>query len=66
MTQIKTVLMAAALSAGLAACNNPESAPEPENEVVAETMPATPDAAAARDAAATAAEAARQEPAPAG
>ena len=53
MTQIKTVLMAAALSAGLAACNNPESAPEPENEVVAETMPATPDAAAARDAAAT-------------
>ena len=44
MTQFKTVLtLAAVLTAGLAACSNPESAPEPENEVVAETMPQTPD-----------------------
>ncbi|HYC69154.1 hypothetical protein [Brevundimonas sp.] len=43
MTHLKTVLTAAAVAAGLAACNNPESAPEPENEAVAEAMPETPD-----------------------
>ena len=55
MTQLKTLFTAAALAGlpfGLAACNNPESAPEPENEAVAEMMPATPDAAASREAAA--------------
>ena len=76
MTQLKTVFTVAAIAAGLAACNNPESEPEPENEVVAETMPETPDAAATRDAAAAGAtgltppveeEAPEpQEPAPAG
>ncbi|HZW16429.1 MAG TPA: hypothetical protein VFF66_09260 [Brevundimonas sp.] len=76
MTQLKTLFTVAALAAGMAACNNPESAPEPENEVVAETMPDTPDAAAMQDAAAAgstgltppAAEEAvePQEPAPAG
>ena len=65
MTQFKTVFAAAALAAGLAACNNPESAPEPENEVVAETMPETPDMGTAGQAAATAAPAEPQEPAPA-
>lgn len=56
MTQLKTVFttaaLAAGLSTGLGACNNPQSAPEPENEAVAEMMPDTPDAAASRDAAA--------------
>jgi len=65
MTQFKTVFAAAALAAGLAACNNPESAPEPENEVVAETMPETPDMGTAGQAATTAPPAETQEPAPA-
>ncbi|HYG27151.1 MAG TPA: hypothetical protein VD906_09605 [Caulobacteraceae bacterium] len=59
MSQLKTLLTTAILAAGLAglaACNNPESAPEPENEVVAETMPETADPPAAAQA---------QDPAPA-
>lgn len=38
-----TILTAAALAASVAACGNPQSAPEPENETVAEAMPETPD-----------------------
>lgn len=66
MTQLKTVFAVAALAAGLAACNNPESAPEPENEVVAETMPETPDMGTAGQAPTTAAPAEPQEPTPGG
>ena len=43
MSQFKTLIAVAAIAAGLAACGSPESAPEPQNEVVAETMPQTPD-----------------------
>ena len=43
MSQFKTVLAAAALAFAAAACSNPESAPEPENEDVAAAMPETPD-----------------------
>lgn len=43
MRPITTVLAAAALAASAAACSNPQSAPEPENETVAEAMPETPD-----------------------
>lgn len=42
MRPIVTVFAAAALAA-VAACSNPQSAPEPENEGVAEAMPETPD-----------------------
>ena len=42
MRQITTILTAAALAASVAACS-PQSAPEPENETVAEAMPDTPD-----------------------
>lgn len=55
MTQFKTVFKAAVLAGllgGVAACDNPQSAPEPENETTAEMMPDTPDAATSRDAAA--------------
>lgn len=41
MRQIITVFAAAALTASAAACS--QSAPEPENESVAEAMPETPD-----------------------
>lgn len=41
MRQIITVFAAAALAASAAACS--QSAPEPENESVAEAMPETPD-----------------------
>jgi hypothetical protein len=37
------ILTAAALAVSVAACGNPQSAPEPENETVAEAMPDTPD-----------------------
>ena len=43
MRQITTVFAAAALAVAAAACSNPESAPEPENEGVAAAMPETPD-----------------------
>jgi hypothetical protein len=43
MTQLTTLLTVAAVAAGLAACSSPVSAPEPQNVVVAETMPQTPD-----------------------
>lgn len=43
MTRLTPLFAAAALAGGLAACGNPQSAPEPENEATAEAMPATPD-----------------------
>jgi hypothetical protein len=42
MRQIMTVIAAAALAA-LAACNSPQSEPEPANESTAAAMPETPD-----------------------
>lgn len=48
MIWIRPMLAAALLGASLAACGNPQSAPEPENETTAATMPATPDAATGR------------------
>jgi len=43
MRHALTVLTLAALAASVAACSNPQSAPEPENEATAEAMPVTPD-----------------------
>lgn len=43
MTQLKTAAAIVALATVLAACNNPQSAPEPQNEGIAEAMPDTPD-----------------------
>ena len=43
MRRIVPALTAAALAASVAACSNPQSAPEPENEGVAAAMPETPD-----------------------
>lgn len=42
MRQIMIVIAAAALAA-IAACNSPQSEPEPANESTAAAMPATPD-----------------------
>jgi hypothetical protein len=42
MRQIMTIIAAAALAA-LAACNSPQSEPEPANESTAAAMPETPD-----------------------
>jgi len=50
-TLLKTGLAAVALSALLAACNDPVAAPEPANEGVAAEMPQTPDMGAAAEAA---------------
>jgi hypothetical protein len=49
---LKIGLAVAALSALLAACNDPVSEPEPANETVAAEMPQTPDMGAASQAAA--------------
>ena len=43
MRRIVPALTAVALAASVAACSNPQSAPEPENEATAEAMPETPD-----------------------
>lgn len=43
MRQIVHVFAAAAVALAVGACSNPQSAPEPENETVAEAMPDTPD-----------------------
>lgn len=43
MRQTLTILTVAALAASVAACSNPQSAPEPENEATAAAMPETPD-----------------------
>ena len=43
MRRIVPALTAAALAASVAACSNPQSAPEPENEATAAAMPDTPD-----------------------
>ena len=43
MRHTLTILTVAALAVAAAACSNPESAPEPENEGVAAAMPETPD-----------------------
>lgn len=43
MRPIVHVFAAAALAFAAAACSNPQSAPEPENETVADAMPETPD-----------------------
>ena len=63
MSQLKTVFAAAALAVATAACSNPQSAPEPENETTAEAMPATPDRS---DTAADEKAAGMTTPAPAG
>ena len=43
MHRTTTALAAVALTLALAACNSPESAPEPANEGTAAQMPQTPD-----------------------
>ena len=43
MRPIVHLFAAAALAFATAACSNPQSAPEPENETVADAMPETPD-----------------------
>lgn len=43
MRHTLTILTAIALAASAAACSNPQSAPEPENEATAAAMPETPD-----------------------
>lgn len=62
MRQIVTVIAAAAL-AGLAACDSPQSEPEPANESTAAAMPETPDRS---DTAADEKAAGMTTPAPAG
>ncbi len=51
-TLLKSGLAAVALTALLAACNDPVAEPEPANEGVAAQMPQTPDMGAAAEAAA--------------
>lgn len=43
MRQFITLAATAVLAASAAACSNPQSAPEPENEATAAAMPETPD-----------------------
>ena len=43
MRHTLTILTLAAFAAATAACSNPQSAPEPENEATAAAMPETPD-----------------------
>ncbi|MBF0664760.1 MAG: hypothetical protein IR159_04320 [Brevundimonas sp.] len=74
MRQTLTLVSIAALAASVAACSNPQSAPEPENEATAAAMPQTPDrsdtaaderAAGVETPGATPADAPPAEPAPA-